>query len=269
MHWTFERTKLLVPRPFLVLTLGLYAPMNALAAEAVKPQEVETIGEKQPVENKAKKKRKKGTADSAAQLNRDRSENIRENQTANIDVLYTPLSDFVLSYGAGGSYNISSNLSLGVQYLTGQKTIHESSTDETSTINKDAKLVGSAAYLSGRYFFGNSFNLLMGLGLRAATIDYSAEEPSTQLAIKGKVDIKSVVLPIFIGNRWTFKSGFTVGCDWIGAFIPLTGTAKASVEGNLPQSYIDDINDDYLDMGKKLAQKTSYTLFLTSLGWSF
>jgi hypothetical protein len=57
--------------------------------------------------------------------------------------------------------------------------------------------------------------------------------------------------------------------EWIGAFVPLSGSAKSSLNGNLSSSTISDLNQKFVDLGDELAHKTSLTLFLTSLGWAF
>jgi hypothetical protein len=111
--------------------------------------------------------------------------------------------------------------------------------------------------------------MMAGLGIRNATIDYTIEESSLNLKLKGKIEIQSIAVPVFIGNRWTFSSGFTIGCDWVGAFIPLSGKAESSLDGNLSSSTIAELNEKFVSMGDDLAHKTSITLLLTSIGWAF
>lgn len=187
-----------------------------------------------------------------------------------IDALYTPLSDYALSYGGSGSYNLSPQINTGFAVLMGTSTLSKSETDNGVETTANAKIVGSAYYAYGRYFLGNSFNATGGLGLRSATITYDAQVGSgSAIALKGKVEIQSIVLPVYIGNRWTFDSGFTIGCDWIGAMIAITGSAKSSLEGNLDNQTIKNFNQEFLDTGNSLAHKSSLTLFLTSVGWAF
>ena len=256
-----------------VMSVGLVAclSMPALAkggskkGSKKKPKVVDTEAEVTTDNAKVEK----SDPDSAEPSVDNSSNSVRKTQTANAELLYTPLSDYVLSYGVGGSYNMKPNLALGLQVLMGSETVNYSSTDQTSTVSGNAKLQGTVGYLYGRYFFGNSFNIMAGLGVRSATIKYLIEESSLKLALDGKIDIQSIALPVFIGNRWTFKPGFTIGCDWIGAFVPLSGSAKSSLSGNVPNELISDLNDKYLSLGEDLAHKTSLTFFLTSLGWAF
>lgn len=225
--------------------------------------------EDKEIDNEAKPSSDKSANKSDSQSNGSRSTDIRARQVANVDILYTPVSGFLLSFGGGASYNVKPDLALGIQYLTGSKTIHDEMTDNVITVKADATLQGSAGYVYGRYFIGNSFNMMAGLGVRTATIKYTMEEESLNLKLNGKIEIQSITVPVFIGNRWTFQSGFTLGCDWIGAFIPLTGSAKSTLDGNLPNSLITELNDKFVSDGNDLAHKTSLTLLLTSVGWAF
>jgi len=256
-----------------VMSLGLVAclSMPALAkgssknGSKKKPKVVDTEAEATTDDAKVEK----SDPDSAEPSGSNSSNSIRKTQSANAELLYTPLSDYVLSYGVGGSYNLKPNLALGVQILAGSEILKFSAADQTATAYGSAKLQGTAGYIYGRYFFGNSFNMMTGLGVRSATVKYHIEESSLKLAVDGKIDIQSIALPVFIGNRWTFKSGFTIGCDWVGAFVPLSGSAKSSLSGNLPNELISDLNKSFLSVGEGLAHKSSLTAFLTSLGWAF
>ena len=199
----------------------------------------------------------------------DSSKGLRDKQKFNADLLYTPLSDFILQYGVGAAFNMKPSLAIGIHYLAGSKTINYASTEGGSKVTGEAKLQGSAGYVYGRYFFGNSFNMMAGLGVRAATMEYTLAESSADLNLNGKVDIQSLAAPVFIGNRWTFASGMTIGCDWLGVFIPLSGKAKSSLDGNLSSSTVTDLNQKFVSLGDQLAHKTTLTLFLTSFGWAF
>jgi len=235
-----------------------------------KPKVVDTEAEASEEDAKVEDaKVEKSDPDSADPSFSNTSKAIRKTQAANVELLYTPLSDYVLSYGVGGSYNLKPNLALGVHILAGSETLKFSGANQTATAYGSAKLQGTAGYVYGRYFFGNSFNMMTGLGVRSAKVKYHIEESSLKLAVDGKIDIQSIALPVFIGNRWTFKSGFTIGCDWIGVLVPLSGSAKSSLSGNLPNELISDLNKSFLSVGEGLAHKSSLTAFLTSLGWAF
>ena len=197
------------------------------------------------------------------------SQTARGANKVGIDALYTPVSDFALSYGGSVNYNLSPSLNVGLVALMGNSTVSKSETDNGIDYTANAKIAGSAYYVYGRYFFGNSFNAAAGLGLRTATVTYNEQIGGSAIALNGKIDIQSIVLPIFIGNRWSFGSGFTIGCDWIGDMIAISGSAKSTLDGNLDNDTIKSFNQEFLDLGNSLAHKSSVTLLLTSIGWAF
>jgi hypothetical protein len=192
------------------------------------------------------------------------SEEIRKSQQYEVDALYTPLSQYILSYGASASYSLNPNFKVGLTYLQGKKSVDISD----STVTAKGDLTGMAVNIQARYFLSNSFNLSSGLGYRAANIKYNVAD-TVGNHVEGELKISSITIPFFIGNSWTWESGFTLGCDWIGVFIPLSGSSKGSTTGNLSSSTITDLNSDFVEMGDKLAKKASLTLALTSIGWAF
>ena len=180
-------------------------------------------------------------------------------------LLYTHLSDFILSYGASGAYGVSPDLQVGGLFLMGSKSKDYS---ETSTIKSSAKYTGSAFSLYGRYFIGNSFNMFSGLGYRQAKVTYSIQDTSG-IKLDGTLSIQSVVIPLFLGNAWTWGSGFTLGVDWIGMFLAVSGSAKSELSGNLDSTILKSFNDSFVTEGDRLAKSNSLTLFLTTVGWAF
>lgn len=244
---------------------GFVAFMSAaasLGAEPAKP------GKKKPAVKTSANSATSATA--TPESGEGASQIARSNKKIGLDALYTPLSDYALSYGAAGSYNLSPRINTGFALLMGTSTVSQSETENGVEYKAEAKITGSAYYAYGRYFLGNSFNVTGGLGLRSATINYNAQAGNgAVVALNGKVEIQSIVLPLYIGNRWSFDSGFTIGCDWIGAMIAVTGSAKSSLEGNIDNQTIKNFNQDFLDLGNSLAHKSSLTLFLTSIGWAF
>jgi hypothetical protein len=196
------------------------------------------------------------------------SESARSSTRSSVGLLYTPVSDFFLKYGASGSYHMSSKLHLGAAFLTGSYSQSLSETSGSNTARATLNGTGMAAYGTARYFVGNSFNVLSGVGYRKATLDYTISD-SLGTKVDGKIDIASIVVPVFIGNSWSWDGGFSLGVDWIGAYVPLSGSSKGSIKGNLSSSTLTSLNDDLVDMGHGMSKRSSLTLLLTSLSWSF
>lgn len=193
----------------------------------------------------------------------DTSASVRAAQSYEALAHYTPASDFVLQYGASFGKALKPNLRLGLTYLGGSKSVSSS----IGTTTMEASLSGMAVYGYARYYFGNSFNAFSGLGYRSAIINYKIAGGT--FSLDGKLNIQSVTIPLFLGNAWTWKNGLTIGCDWIGAFVPIGGSAKSTLDGNLTSSESDELNQDIVDLGNKLAKTTTLTLLLTSIGLAF
>jgi hypothetical protein len=200
----------------------------------------------------------------APEIKLDDSRTNRADQGHGYSLLYTPLSDFLLQYGAQIYLARGPSLQIGFLVLTG------SEVKETEDVRGKVIFGGSGVSLSihGRYFLGNSFNILGGLGYRSAALKLEVEDKVLG-TVEGDLKVQSAIIPIFIGNQWTWKSGFTFGVDWIGAWIPVSRKTQASFKGDLPKQDLDELTDMSLDIGDGLSKTTSLTLFLTSIGWAF
>lgn len=188
----------------------------------------------------------------------------RTKQRQNYSLLYTPVSDFILQFGAQAQLVRSPSLQLGFLLLTGSEMWGQDY--ERGVIKLTGN--GTSFSLNARYFLGNSFNVLTGLGYRAATVKIDIEHISLG-QVAGDFKVQSATIPLFIGNQWTWPGGFTLGVDWIGAWIPISGETQVSLKGDLPQKDLEELTDLFMDAGDGLGKKTSLTLLLTSIGWAF
>jgi hypothetical protein len=235
----------------------------------------ESSGVVKPPRKKKKSKAKKSASDEATTNSTEGevvsdseqvsdSRTIRAKQRQNYSLLYTPLSDFLLKFGAQLQWAPSPSLQVGLLGLTGSET--KDSSYEGGTVTSSG--TGLVLALHARYFVGNSFNIFSGLGYRSAAIKLNLKDKLLG-SIDGDLKVQSIAIPFFIGNHWTWSSGFTLGCDWIGAWIPVSGKTEASIKGNLSQKDRDEFVDIGAKIGDGLAKTTSFTLFLTSIGWAF
>jgi hypothetical protein len=188
----------------------------------------------------------------------------RTKQRQNYSLLYTPVSDFILQFGAQAQLVRSPSLQLGFLLLTGSEMWGQDY--ERGVIKLTGN--GTSFSLTARYFLGNSFNVLTGLGYRAATVKIDIEHISLG-QVAGDFKVQSATIPLFIGNQWTWPGGFTLGVDWIGAWIPISGETQVSLKGDLPQKDLEELTALLMDAGDGLGKKTSLTLLLTSIGWAF
>lgn len=114
------------------------------------------------------------------------------------------------SAGLSGGYYLSPDQILEASYVRG-------SISYLSVI----EIFSSMYTIRLKKFWGNSFYTNFGAGTReiGAGIDLKAlTGDSTLLA---KQSATSAGIELAIGNRWQYDT-FTIGCDWIGFFAPLT-----------------------------------------------
>ncbi|MEI6833103.1 MAG: hypothetical protein WCL28_03845 [bacterium] len=243
---------------------------SAISIETSADQSLEP---KNPRKKKKRKIKKPATDESTstpegeATADASKLEDSRTNRTKqrqNYSLLYTPVSDFILQFGAQAQIVRSPSLQLGFMVLTGSETWGQDYERGVIKLNGN----GTAFSLTARYFLGNSFNVLTGLGYRAATVKIDIEHIVLG-QVAGDFKVQSATIPLFIGNQWTWPGGFTLGVDWIGAWIPISGETQVSFKGDLPQKDMEELTDLFMDAGDGLAKKTSLTLFLTSIGWAF
>ena len=243
---------------------------SAISSESSGDQAVEAKTPRKTKKRKIKKPITDGSAstpEGESNTNSVKLEDSRSNRTQqrqNYSLLVTPVSDFLLQFGAQGQLVRSPTLQLGFLLLTGSETWEQDY--EFIVVNNKGN--GTAFSLHARYFWGNSFNVLSGLGYRAATVKGDIEHISLG-SFTGDLKFQSVIIPLFMGNQWTWPGGFTLGVDWIGAWIPISGQTQVSISGGLPENDLEELTHQLLEANDGLSKKTSLTLFLTSIGWAF
>ncbi len=89
------------------------------------------------------------------------------------------------------------------------------------------KLGSTLTELRLKHWFGNSFYVNGGAGLRSITGEATLEPLTGTDDIKSSVKASSFGASLSIGNRWQWEY-FSIGCDWVGTFQPLS-TTEASV----------------------------------------
>lgn len=192
------------------------------------------------------------------------SAEVRQTKRGGASLLYSLLSGFALNYGVGGFTSISPDFQVGGAVLTGSDEV--SATE--GSIKASATVDGFGFYGYARHFFGNSFAGTIGLGYRSGEMTYEVRD-TLGFQVNGDIKITSIVVPVYIGNHWAWDSGFSLGVDWIGAQVPLSGSAKVSTSGNLEQASLRDLNDKMLEVSESLAKTTSLTLCQFSFTYMF
>ena len=111
-------------------------------------------------------------------------------------------------------------------------------------------------------FHGNSFYWRGGGMLR--TFEYNTNFTEFDKSADTKVKVSSVGVDFAIGNQWQWDT-FTMGCDWFGLFVPLTGSYTHS----RPDGISDSEYDSEKNEAKKLSMRGHSQLLRFYLGLSF
>ncbi len=139
---------------------------------------------------------------------------------SNVQLLFKPIGFY--EYGGSGA---------SVGYVFDSYNVAEFSYFRTVSAWED-----NPAYISNyvdgtwRHFFGNSFNMRLGLTYRRKQIDYLRRDLHDE---NYDVRIKKGTLGtnFSIGHQWQLGK-FLIGCDWVGFYLPLVDTGEGRLSGD-------------------------------------
>ncbi|MEN9809556.1 MAG: hypothetical protein RLZZ488_1123 [Pseudomonadota bacterium] len=199
----------------------------------------------------------------------DNSATARENKIFGVEALLTPVSDFFLSLGAGGYWSQSPDLHLGGFLLSGARDLKSQFPSSGGLTVETAKVSAAMFGVSARYFLGNSFSAKTGFAIRTANLSLAVQDSSGNRADLSQ-SIFSSVLPIAIGNHWFWRSGLSVGVDWLMVSVPLSTASTLKLSSNsVGQTSLDEAAVKFQSAGDKTAKSVSLTLGLLSVGYIF
>ncbi len=165
---------------------------------------------------------------------------------------------------------IDGNMQIGGTLMSGSG----SSASDIQAKSKNFSFVSKADITStlvaaqARWFFSNSFEGGALAGIATNKIDYEIGYSSQPVA--GTVKSTSVVAGGFIGNHWTFDSGFTIGCDWVGFMVPLASSFSESSTTSSSASADDiQLRDDVITSSKDHLASPYAIGLLLSVGGHF
>jgi hypothetical protein len=227
-------------------------------------------------DNKKKKKKKKtpsnkGTETDDASKSPEApptSSSIRASKLFGGELLVTPLSDFFFQYGTRAFYQAGDHVQFGVLYLGGSADLKDKYTPSASVTVSNLRGTSMALWGYGRFFVGNSFSVTSGLGYRSASITLDIAD-NRGLGLSGTVSATSFVIPVAIGNHWSWENGLTIGCDWISVMIPITSASSSTTSTNLGQSTLTTFSEFMDEQAVKISKTISGTLGLVSIGHLF
>jgi hypothetical protein len=169
----------------------------------------------------------------------------------------------ILGTGIGGYYKMTPHLQIGMSYASG---VRDLNTDLENPVDR-AILKGQIIEVGGRYFTGDSFAIVGGIGQRNVDFDLRVSSKSNFIATKAKGS--AIVTHLGIGNFWTMPTGFTIGCEWIGMNIPVTSSFDSTVTENIGGSKLEGVRKTNEDLAKLMATTRSLQLLNFELGYNF
>ena len=229
------------------------------------------------VSSRGSEKSKTPKNSEVVQMSDDSASN-RQTKMAGIDVGFGMTIGALPGLNLHGYYNLSSDFSLGLMYSSGELDLASALTETSGIVITEAKVSGSIVGLAARYFTGNSFYLLGGIGQRSIEMGVGLKSTAIDYGIEGSVEASSTVVVLSIGNQWQWSSGFSLGVEWFGyasAFgaeatssFKESGALASTVSGSTKED-MEKLRKDAQEAGELLGETGSIRLFVISLGFAF
>ncbi len=96
-----------------------------------------------------------------------------------------------------------------------------------------------------KHFHGNSFYWAAGLDYRSVDYKSNAYDLFNSSVLETRTfDGSSLGPSLVIGNQWSWEN-FTLGCDWIGFYLPITSQVNSEKESSgAPNAYSRSLKDE-------------------------
>ena len=152
------------------------------------------------------------------------SREIREKSDFLLNVAWAPVHfPFPMAWGINANYVANANWMFGIDYMNSNQALKFLSVDLGEV--KEQSLT-----LQARRFYGNSFNLKMGLGQRntAVRLGQSLFDLGTFSYSLAVSELNSNFFRFGLGNQWQVNRKYTLVVDWFTLNIPFNGEVKRS-----------------------------------------
>lgn len=171
--------------------------------------------------------------------------------------------------GLDGYMNLNPKLQFGLSYVMGTLDLKSSVTALTGANIDKLNLNVSLIEAYAKYFVGNSFALIGGLGYRNINSDISVTSTTgSKNTATSKSTGTAFVAKIGLGNYWSWKSGFTLGCEWVGYLTPLS-SAYSSDSSGVSTASMASLNNSANDLSKTFASTSTAQFLNLAIGYSF
>lgn len=203
----------------------------------------------------------------------DSNEMGRMNKTLSLALKAGSVTGGISGSGIDVGYYLSPDFIIGGEYLKGETDLKDSFSERIfSTIDK-SKVNAQVYGLYGRYFAGSTFAINSGIYYRniESEIDVSSRYDKSYF-ISTKSQGSATVAKLGIGNYWSWSSGISLGCEWIGVQAPianrnhkttfLAGNGVTKSEKQSSFKLIDDLSQTFSSL-------TTWNVLTVHLGMSF
>lgn len=177
----------------------------------------------------------------------------------------------ITGFGLEGAYLFNPDQQMVIKGLYASNDLASRIEDTPSASIK--KLDVNGLLLTGAYrqFFGDSFNMTLGLGYRKIEVEGLIALSTAGDELSFEATSSSVTVQLAIGNIWRWDN-FYLGADWIGFGQPLTSSYESLVTGRGSASDAALLNTSLLameDLAKKFGSIGIAQLLLINLGIIF
>lgn len=202
----------------------------------------------------------------------DSSSSVRASKIAGVEILGVLLDTYQLRYGGGAYAQLGQNWRFGAVFLSGSynaSSLMSAAIDNPTTVVNSATINSQAIYGYARYFIRNSFTVTAGLGYRTLKAKAGIDVNAVNSNWVWNASLKSIVVPLGIGNHWAWDNGLTLGCDWISTQVAISGSSTTSSSiSNLDQD-TQIVNDALKELTDQIAKAPSFSVVVVSVGYLF
>ncbi len=193
----------------------------------------------------------------------------RKKSTIGITGIYAGIADAALSAGAAAYVLLSEDVTVGVGLLQGSEDLTASIPASGMIVADKVTVASQFTYGYGRFFLGNSFNVMAGLGMMSGEIVMNVRDDVSNFRLDTTLSLSGMVVPLAIGNHWRFGP-VVFGIDYFQGFYFLSGESKASVSASdTTTDSLQEFSDDLAKLGDTLVDGTLLALGVISLGIEF
>ncbi len=173
--------------------------------------------------------------------------------------------------GVDLAYKLNPSVQVGVNLLSGSYDAKPLITSTYSNVTIDKVDLNARIYEAyGRYFLSKSFAFTGGLSYRQIDSEIMVSSSDRKTFINTKSKGEAIAAKIGVGNYWTWDSGFTLGCEWAGYMVPVSGSYTSSTDSaGILSDDMTSIKKDSEDLGKFYAKSSLTQLLNLVVGYSF